>query len=79
MLYTWRSCSRAIPQPKSNEDPNKNEIYEKTIEVDYDYDALFNIFPYSTIQILKPEIDKLFALMDFHKEVGIIMSKIFIP
>ena len=33
MLYTWRSCSRAIPQPKSNEDPNKNEIYEKTIEV----------------------------------------------
>ena len=33
MLYTWRSCSRAIPQPKSNEDPYKNEIYEKTIEV----------------------------------------------
>ena len=35
MLYTWRSCSRAIPQPKSNEDPNKNEIYEKTIQVQY--------------------------------------------
>ena len=33
MLYTWRSCSRAIPQPKANEDPNKNEIYEKTVQV----------------------------------------------
>jgi len=50
MLYTWRSCSRAIPQPKSNEDPYKNEIYEKTIE------------------IMKPEVDKLYSLMDFYKE-----------
>ena len=25
----------------------------------------------ATIQILKPEIDKLFALMDFHKEVNV--------
>ena len=33
MLYTWRSCSRAIPQPKSNEQPNRVEIYEKTVEV----------------------------------------------
>ena len=23
MLYTWRCCSRAIPQPKSNEQPNR--------------------------------------------------------
>ena len=29
MLYTWRCCSRAIPQPKSNEQPNRKEIYEK--------------------------------------------------
>ncbi|CAL8114581.1 unnamed protein product [Orchesella dallaii] len=33
MLYTWRCCSRAIPQPKSNEQANRVEIYEKTVEV----------------------------------------------
>lgn len=33
MLYTWRCCSRGIPQPKSNEQPNRVEIYEKTVEV----------------------------------------------
>ena len=33
MLYTWRCCSRAIPQPKSNEQPNRVDIYEKTVEV----------------------------------------------
>ena len=33
MLYTWRSCSRAIPAVKTSEQPNRNEIYEKTIEV----------------------------------------------
>ncbi|XP_003737710.1 cytoplasmic FMR1-interacting protein [Galendromus occidentalis] len=33
MLYTWRCCSRAIPQPKSNEQPNRVEIYQKTVEV----------------------------------------------
>ncbi|XP_072153760.1 cytoplasmic FMR1-interacting protein-like isoform X3 [Bemisia tabaci] len=33
MLCTWRCCSRAIPQPKSNEQPNWVEIYEKTAEV----------------------------------------------
>ena len=33
MLYTWRSCSRAIPQVKSNEQANRLEIYEKTVQV----------------------------------------------
>ena len=33
MLYTWRSCSRAIPQVKSNEQANRSEIYEKTVNV----------------------------------------------
>ena len=33
MLYTWRCCSRALPQVKSNEQPNRVEIYEKTVEV----------------------------------------------
>ncbi|XP_057381354.1 cytoplasmic FMR1-interacting protein-like isoform X1 [Daphnia carinata] len=33
MLYTWRCCSRAIPQPKSNEQPNIVKICEKTVQV----------------------------------------------
>nr|XP_018912705.1 PREDICTED: cytoplasmic FMR1-interacting protein-like [Bemisia tabaci] len=33
MLSTWRCCSRAIPQSKSNEQSNWVEIYEKTVEV----------------------------------------------
>ncbi|XP_039270661.1 cytoplasmic FMR1-interacting protein 2-like [Styela clava] len=33
MLYTWRSCSRAIPQVRSNEQANRVEIYEKTVQV----------------------------------------------
>ncbi|XP_065187273.1 cytoplasmic FMR1-interacting protein 2-like [Sycon ciliatum] len=33
MLYTWRSSSRAVPSVKSNEQPNRREIYEKTVEV----------------------------------------------
>ncbi|XP_064608148.1 cytoplasmic FMR1-interacting protein 2-like isoform X2 [Liolophura sinensis] len=33
MLYTWRCCSRALPQVKSNEQPNRAEIYQKIVEV----------------------------------------------
>ncbi|XP_074599073.1 cytoplasmic FMR1-interacting protein Sra-1 [Brevipalpus obovatus] len=33
MLYTWRCCSRAIPQPKDKEQPNRLEMIEKTVEV----------------------------------------------
>lgn len=33
MLYTWRCCSRAIPQVKSNDQPDRIEIYEKSVEV----------------------------------------------
>ncbi|XP_072152730.1 cytoplasmic FMR1-interacting protein-like [Bemisia tabaci] len=33
MLYTWRCCFGAISQPKSNEQPNRVEIYEKAVEV----------------------------------------------
>ena len=47
MLYTWRSCSRAIPQVKNSDQPNRNDIYKKTIEV------------------LKPEIDKLVDFFSF--------------
>ncbi|XP_064636208.1 cytoplasmic FMR1-interacting protein-like isoform X2 [Lineus longissimus] len=33
MLYTWRCCSRALPQVKSNDQPNRVQIYEKIVEV----------------------------------------------
>ncbi len=33
MLYTWRCCSRSIPQVKSNDQEDRIEIYEKTVEV----------------------------------------------
>ncbi|XP_076117300.1 cytoplasmic FMR1-interacting protein 2-like isoform X2 [Mytilus galloprovincialis] len=33
ILYTWRCCSRALPQVKSNEQPNRSEIYNKIVEV----------------------------------------------
>jgi cytoplasmic FMR1 interacting protein len=32
-LYTWRCCSRSIPQVKSNDQEDRIEIYEKTVEV----------------------------------------------
>ncbi|XP_052277859.1 cytoplasmic FMR1-interacting protein-like isoform X1 [Dreissena polymorpha] len=33
MIYTWRCCSRALPQVKSNEQENRVEIYQKIVEV----------------------------------------------
>ncbi|XP_041477036.1 cytoplasmic FMR1-interacting protein 1 homolog isoform X1 [Lytechinus variegatus] len=32
-LYTWRSCSRAMPQIKSNNQPNRKQIYETFVDV----------------------------------------------
>ncbi|XP_033631530.1 cytoplasmic FMR1-interacting protein 1-like isoform X1 [Asterias rubens] len=32
-LYTWRSCSRAMPAIKSNDQSNRVEIYQKFVEV----------------------------------------------
>ena len=33
MVYTYRSCSKALPQVKNQDDPNKGTIYEKTFQV----------------------------------------------
>jgi len=33
MLYTYRSCSSAVPRVKTTDDPNKTTIYEKTYEI----------------------------------------------
>jgi cytoplasmic FMR1 interacting protein len=33
MLYTYRSCSNAVPRVKTSDDPNKTTIYEKIYEI----------------------------------------------
>eukprot|EP01137_Pigoraptor_chileana_P010276 Opistho-2@59637 len=33
LLYSWRSCSRAIPQVQSQDQANKVELYERTVEI----------------------------------------------
>ncbi|VDM25559.1 unnamed protein product [Hydatigera taeniaeformis] len=33
MLYSWRSISRALPHIRSNEQPHRLEIYQKTLEI----------------------------------------------
>ncbi|XP_052277863.1 cytoplasmic FMR1-interacting protein-like [Dreissena polymorpha] len=33
MIYTWRCCSRALPQVKSAAQENRTEIYQKIVEV----------------------------------------------
>nr|XP_018917103.1 PREDICTED: cytoplasmic FMR1-interacting protein-like [Bemisia tabaci] len=58
MLYTWRCCSRAIPQPKSNEQSNWVEIYEKTVEVlAPEVNKLLNIMYFSAAQFSKVMAD----------------------
>lgn len=62
MLYTWRCCSRAIPQPKSNEQPNRVEIYEKTVEVlgpEVDKLLGFMYFQENAIERFSAEIKRL--------------------
>ncbi|KAI1287333.1 Cytoplasmic FMR1-interacting protein [Halotydeus destructor] len=62
MLYTWRCCSRAIPQPKSNEQPNRVEIYEKTVEVlgpEVDKLLAFMYFQEAAIERLAGEVRRL--------------------
>jgi len=33
MIYTYRSCSKALPQLQDSDDPRKHSLYEKTFEV----------------------------------------------
>ncbi|CAF1321084.1 unnamed protein product, partial [Didymodactylos carnosus] len=51
-LYTWRCCSRAIPQVKSHEQANRIEIYEKTVEaLQPEVDKLMAIMHFSSVAI----------------------------
>jgi len=48
-LYTWRSCSRAVPQPKSNAQANREEIHKETLRVlGPEADKIKVLYKYST-------------------------------
>lgn len=71
MLYTWRCCSRAIPQPKSNEQPNRVEIYEKTVEVlAPEVNKLLNFmyFQVSFLQFLSTTVNLINFFVQFRKK-----------
>ncbi|XP_065179360.1 cytoplasmic FMR1-interacting protein 2-like [Sycon ciliatum] len=62
MLYTWRSCSRAVPAVKSNEQENRLEIYKAIIEVlqpEVDKLKAFFRFQSEAIGIFCGEVKKL--------------------
>ncbi|PZC70449.1 hypothetical protein B5X24_HaOG216182, partial [Helicoverpa armigera] len=59
MLYTWRCCSRAIPQPRSNEQPDRPRSNEQPDRV-HIYER--------TVQVLAPEPDKLLQFMYFQRK-----------
>ena len=84
MLYTWRCCSRAIPQPKSNEQPNRVEIYEKTVEVlAPEVNKLLNLmyFQRKAIERFRDEVKRLgdnyFSRKEklFYNIISVIMKK----
>eukprot|EP01104_Vermistella_antarctica_P000182 TRINITY_DN1020_c1_g4_i1.p1 TRINITY_DN1020_c1_g4~~TRINITY_DN1020_c1_g4_i1.p1 ORF type:complete len:1278 (-),score=381.80 TRINITY_DN1020_c1_g4_i1:98-3931(-) len=54
MVYTYRSCSKCLPQVKTADDPNKGAIYEKTFEVlEPEIKKLkeFNLFQRDTVKV----------------------------
>ncbi|XP_013092807.2 cytoplasmic FMR1-interacting protein 1 homolog isoform X1 [Biomphalaria glabrata] len=62
MLYTWRCCSRTVPQVKSNSQENREEIYRQTVEVLQPLiDKLFQFMAFQTkaIDLFCEEIKKL--------------------
>src|SRR3989338_2987375 len=61
MLYTYRSCSKAIPQVKTSDDPNKDEIYRRTFEIlDPEINKLKNFcaFQNRTVSMFKEIVSK---------------------
>jgi len=80
MVYTYRSCSKALPQVKTSEQSNKQQIYEGTFEVlEPEIKKLkdFMYFQKDTIKFFTDIIKKLGASYDKKKET-IIASETFI-
>ncbi|EFA78321.1 component of SCAR regulatory complex [Heterostelium album PN500] len=71
MVYTYRSCSKALPQVKTSEQANKQQIYEGTFEVlEPEIKKLkdFMYFQRDTIKVFCEYIKKLAQTYDKKKE-----------
>ncbi|EGG14585.1 component of SCAR regulatory complex [Cavenderia fasciculata] len=71
MVYTYRSCSKALPQVKTSEQANKQQIYEGTFEVlEPEIKKLKDLmyFQRDTIKIFCDYIKKLASTYDKKKE-----------
>lgn len=70
MLYTYRSCSKALPQVKTSDQPNKNAIYEGTYDVlepEIKKLKTFMYFQRDTIKLFCEHVKKLAAQFDKKK------------
>eukprot|EP01133_Synstelium_polycarpum_P001207 gene1207-1395_t len=75
MVYTYRSCSKALPQVKTSEQANKQQIYEGTFEVlEPEIKKLkdFMYFQRDTIKVFCEYIKRLAATYDKKKETIIV-------
>jgi len=66
MLYTYRSCSKALPQVKSSEQANRNEIYEgmyEVLEPEINKLKKFMLFQGNTIKTFCEHIRRLTAII----------------
>lgn len=58
ILYTWRSCSRAIPQVSSNEQENRKQMYEAQMKVlDPEAQKLKDFYSFQ-LQAIKAFVDE---------------------
>lgn len=70
MLYTYRSCSKALPQVKTSDQPNKNEIYEGTYDVlEPEIKKLKNFmyFQRDTVKVFCDHVKKITSYFDKKK------------
>ncbi|KYQ91088.1 component of SCAR regulatory complex [Tieghemostelium lacteum] len=80
MVYTYRSCSKALPQVKSQDQPNKQQIYEgifAVLELEVKKLKDFMYFQKDTIKFIVEHIKKLAGTYDKKKE-KIIASESFL-
>ncbi|GAM27817.1 hypothetical protein SAMD00019534_109930 [Acytostelium subglobosum LB1] len=75
MVYTYRSCSKALPQVKNSEQPNKQQIYEGYYEVlEPEIKKLkdFMYFQRDTIKVFCEYVKKIAATYDKKKETVVV-------
>ena len=71
MLYTYRSCSKAVPRVKASDDPNKAVIYEKTYEIlEPEVNKLKALMAFATeaVAVFKAQLEAMISGLS-HKKV----------